>query len=492
MAAIQIENLHFCYPGNYDDVFENLNLSLDTSWKLGIIGRNGRGKTTLLRLLTGEYAYAGRIVAPVRFAYFPCPVPDPGMDGWQNLRMLCPEVEDWEIERELSHLGMDADALSQPFAHLSGGERTRALLAALFLSEDCFPLIDEPTNHLDSAGRKLVACYLKRKRGFILASHDRAFLDGCVDHILSFNRDSVELQSGNYSSWRQNFERREAHEASRDAQLRREIGQMKTAARRAAEWSDNLERSKTGTRIAGLHPDRGHIGHNAAKMMQRSKAIEARREQAIAEKSALLRDAEEVEALKLHPLVHRATRLVELRDVRIRYADRDICGPIDLEVKKGERTALDGPNGCGKSSLLKLILGLEVPHSGTAAHSSGLITSYVSQESTHLRGSLAGFERGRGADPTLLRAILRKLGFSRAQFEKDLSELSAGQRKKLLIAASICDRAHLYIWDEPLNYIDLDARIQIEELIRLYSPTMIFVEHDSAFRNAVATRIFTL
>ena len=112
MAAIQIENLHFCYPGNYDDVFENLNLSLDTSWKLGIIGRNGRGKTTLLRLLTGEYAYAGRIVAPVRFAYFPCPVPDPGMDGWQNLRMLCPEVEDWEIERELSHLGMDADAPS--------------------------------------------------------------------------------------------------------------------------------------------------------------------------------------------------------------------------------------------------------------------------------------------------------------------------------------------------------------------------------------------
>lgn len=493
MAAIQIQNLRFCYPGSYDDVFENLNLNLDTDWKLGLIGRNGRGKTTLLRLLAGEFSCAaGRIVAPVEFEYFPRPVSAPGQDGWTILQQLCPEAQDWEIERELSRLALDAEALAQPFDCLSGGERTRALLAALFLNENRFALIDEPTNHLDAAGRKLVASYLKRKRGFILVSHDRAFLDGCVDHILAFNRNSVELQAGNYSSWRQNFERREAFEAARDAQLRREIGRMKEAARRASDWSDDLERDKHGTRIAGLRPDRGHIGHKAAKMMQRSKAIEARREQAIAEKADLLRDAEETQALKLHPLAHHARKLLELRDVCIRYGSREICGPIQLCVEQGERIALDGPNGSGKTSLLKLALGADIPHSGTVTRASGLIASYVSQDSAGLQGSLADYARVRGLDPTLLRTILRKLGFDRNQFEKDLSDLSEGQRKKLLIAASLCDRAHLYIWDEPLNYIDLDARIQIEELIRLYAPTMLFVEHDCAFRTAVATRSFAL
>ena len=493
MAAIQIHNLRFCYPGSYDDVFENLNLNLDTDWKLGLIGRNGRGKTTLLRLLAGEFSCAaGRIVAPVEFEYFPRPVSAPGEDGWTILHRLCPEAQDWEIERELSRLELDAEALAQPFERLSGGERTRALLAALFLNESRFPLIDEPTNHLDVAGRKLVASYLKRKRGFILISHDRAFLDGCVDHILAFNRSSVDLQAGNYSSWRQNFERREVFEEARDAQLRREIGRMKEAARHASDWSDDLERSKHGTRIAGLRPDRGHIGHKAAKMMQRSKSIEARREQAIAEKAALLRDAEETEALKLCPLAHHARKLVELRNVCIRYGSREICGPIQLCVEQGERIALDGPNGSGKTSLLKLALGADIPHSGTVTRASGLIASYVSQDSASLRGSLADFARARGLDPTLLRTVLRKLGFDRNQFEKDLSDLSEGQRKKLLIAASLCDRAHLYIWDEPLNYIDLDARIQIEELIRLYAPTMLFVEHDCSFRAAVATRSFAL
>lgn len=492
MAAIQIENLRFCYPGSYDDVFQNLSLNLDTDWKLGLIGRNGRGKTTLLRLLMGEYRCEGRIVAPVQFEYFPCTVPEPQADGWTNLHLLCPESQDWEIERELSRLEIDVQALAQPFNQLSGGERTRVLLAALFLNEGRFPLIDEPTNHLDAAGRSMVAAYLRRKRGFILVSHDRAFLDGCVDHILALNRSSTELQAGNYSSWRQNFDRREAFEEAQDAQLRREIVRMKEAARRTSDWSERLEHSKTGVRIAGLRPDRGHIGSKSAKMMQRSKTIEARRTQAIAEKSALLRDAEEADALKFHPLAHHARQLVELRDVRIRYGDREICGPIQLRVEQGERIALEGANGCGKTSLLKLILGADIPHSGAVERASGLSISYVSQDSAGLQGTLPDFARSRGIDGTLLRTILRKLGFARVQFEKELTDLSAGQRKKLLIAASLCDRAHLYVWDEPLNYMDLDSRIQIEELIRAHTPTMLFVEHDMAFRTAVATRSFLL
>lgn len=491
MSIIQVENLSYTYPGSSEAVFENLSFQLDSSWKLGLVGRNGRGKTTLLRLLTGECDAGGAIHTGVQFEYFPRRVSEPQRPAMEVLREICPTAEEWELVCELSRLGLEGDVLEQPFSTLSGGEQTRALLAAMFLNEGRFLLIDEPTNHLDAAGRAQLGDYLRCKRGFILASHDRALLDGCVDHILSINRADVELQAGNYSSWRLNFDRRLAFERDRDAQLRRDIDRMKEAARQSADWSDRVESTK-GVRVSGLKPDKGRIGHKAAKMMQRSKSIEARREQAIGEKMALLKNAEKAEPLKLAPLAHHAQRLLELRDVRIRYGDREICGPLNLELMQGERVCLEGRNGSGKSSLLRLILGEGLPHEGSIQLASGLIVSYVPQNSAQLRGSLDNLAQTRGIDGTLLRTILRKLGFERAQFERDMAEYSQGQRKKVLIAASLCQRAQLYLWDEPLNYIDIDSRLQIEELLCAAKPSMLLVEHDAAFQRAVATRTLRL
>ena len=266
MSIIQVENLSYTYPGSSEAVFENLSFQLDSSWKLGLIGRNGRGKTTLLHLLTGECDAGGAIHTRVQFEYFPRPVSDSLRPAMEVLREICPSAEEWELVCELSKLGLEDDVLEQPYFTLSGGEQTRSLLAAMFLNEGRFLLIDEPTNHLDAAGRAQLAEYLKRKRGFILASHDRALLDGCVDHILSINRADVELQAGNYSSWRLNFDRMQAFEQARDAQLRRDIDRMKEAARQSADWSDRVEATK-GVRVAGLKPDKGRIGHKAAKMM---------------------------------------------------------------------------------------------------------------------------------------------------------------------------------------------------------------------------------
>ena len=212
MSMIQIKNLRFAYPGSAENVFENLNLCLDTEWRLGLIGRNGRGKTTLLRLLCGEYEFSGSIRAAAAFARFPPDIADSSADAESVLRGMCPEAEDWRIARELSQLEIAEDVLGRPFHTLSGGERTKLCLAALFLREDVFPLIDEPTDHLDAAGRAIVSGYLRRKRGFLLVSHDRAFLDGCADHILTINRSSIELQAGNYSAWQRVFARREQFE----------------------------------------------------------------------------------------------------------------------------------------------------------------------------------------------------------------------------------------------------------------------------------------
>ena len=430
MSLIQVSNLTFCYEGSCDNIFENVSFQIDTDWRLGLTGRNGRGKTTLLRLLQGMYPHRGTIRASVGFDYFPYTVPDPEECPLELLPAICPEVPQWCFLRELAPLEVPEEALYRPFSTLSGGERSRILLAMLFSRDNRFLLIDEPTNHLDRAGRELVSRYLRSKRGFLLVSHDRAFLDGCVDHILSINPSGIELQRGDFSSWYENKQRRK-----------------------------NLER---------------------------------RQQNAIEEKSALLKNLETNQPLKLHPLTHHARQLALLRDLTICYGSAPVCSGVCFQVEQGERIALCGPNGSGKSSILKLLCGQDIPHTGTLELASGLVISYVPQDASGLRGSLRDYAARCGIDETLFKTILRKLGFERVQFEKDMSDYSAGQKKKVLLARSMCQSAHLYIWDEPLNYVDVLSRIQIEELLTAFRPTLLFVEHDRMFCDKIATKLVEL
>ena len=205
-------------------------------------------------------------------------------------------------------------------------------------------------------------------------------------------------------------------------------------------------------------------------MMQRAKNIEARREKAAAQKASLLKNLETAEALKLHPLEHPASCLVRCRDLSVCYDGQAVFAPVTVELYGGERLALTGPNGSGKSSILRLICGEKVPHSGLCETASGLVISRVAQSPEPFDGTPGDYAGAHGVDKSLLFAILRKLGFERVQFEKQVSDLSAGQRKKLMLARSLCQRAHLYLWDEPLNYMDVLSRRQIEELILQYPP----------------------
>ncbi len=482
MSMIKIENLTFSYPSSYDNIFENVNFQIDTDWKLGFVGRNGRGKTTFFNLLLGKYEYSGKIISSVQFDYFPYQVEDKERLTEIILQEVCPFAQDWEIMRELSYLDVGADVLWRPFETLSNGEQTKVLLAALFLNEGHFLLIDEPTNHLDVKAREMVSAYLKKKKGFILVSHDRHFLDGCVDHILSLNRSDIEVQSGNFTSWVENFERQQEFETAQNERLKKDIGRLQQASKRSAVWSDRVEASKIGA------ADKGYVGHKSAKMMKRSKAIEARQRQAIEQKSNLLKNTETAQSLKISPLSYHSDTLINVSEVSVCYGGIKVCDPVTFTVQKGDRIVLDGKNGSGKSSLLKLLIGEAIEHTGTVQSGSGLIISYVSQDTSFLKGNLSDFADECHIDESLFKAILNKMDFERIQFEKDISDFSDGQKKKVLIAKSLCDRAHLYIWDEPLNFIDIYSRMQIEQLIKEFSPTMIFAEHDSIFRDTVATK----
>ncbi len=488
MALIDIKNLTFCYDGSFVPVFENVSFRLDTDWKTGLVGRNGRGKTTLLRLLTGSFEYGGTISTSVKFTYFPFEVKDKSLPVYEVLQRIRPDAEEWEIMRELNGLGMNAEELYRPFETLSEGERTKALLSVLFLRQGEFLLIDEPTNHLDAEARVTVAEYLRKKKGFILVSHDRAFLDGCVDHILSLNKTGAQIQSGNFTSWFNEFNKRQAFETAQNERLKKDITRLGEAAKRTADWAEKVEASKSGKADSGLKKDKGHVGHMAAKMMKRALVTERRRQELIDKKSELLKDTEKSERLKLTHQVYRSERLVSLKNVEIFYGDHRGCPPVDLNVCRGERIAVTGSNGSGKSSILKLIAGERLKYTGELNIGGGLTVSYVPQSADNLSGSLADFTRDKCIDETLFMTVLRKMDFSRDDLEGDVSAFSEGRKKKVLIAQSLCRSAHLYIWDEPLNFIDIYSRIQIEELLKEFAPTMIFVEHDRAFVDSVATR----
>ena len=491
MSKIQITDLTFAYDGSYDNIFDHVSFQIDTDWKLGFTGRNGRGKTTLLRLLLGQYEYTGHISAPMAFEYFPFPVADEGLLTMEILEEICPELPYWKIQRELSLLEVDEEILYRPFNSLSKGEQTKALLAVLFLKENRFLLIDEPTNHLDRHGRALVSRYLNSKKGFILVSHDRAFLDGCVDHILSINKSSIQVQRGNFSTWMENKARLDAFEQAENEKLKKEIQRLEETAKEKARWSDTAEGRKVGidpNKVDNTKGWRPLQGAKAKKSMARAKAIEARQQSAIEEKSRLLKDIEYSEALKLRQLPYHSSRFAELRDVSIAYGDHTVCQNVRFTVERGDRIALCGRNGAGKSSILKLLAGQDIPYSGTLERGSRLKISYVAQDTAHLRGSLTDYARAAGIDESLFKAILRKLDFARVQFEKDMADFSGGQKKKVLIARSLCEEAHLHLWDEPMNFIDVISRMQIETLLLEFRPTIVFVEHDSVFCDHVATK----
>ncbi|HJB46373.1 MAG TPA: ABC-F type ribosomal protection protein [Candidatus Mediterraneibacter surreyensis] len=494
MSLIQVKNLSFTYEDSFDPVFENVSFQIDTNWKLGFIGRNGKGKTTFLKLLTGEYEYSGSILSSVEFEYFPYRIENKEQLTYEITESVSPAMEQWELLRELNLLDADAEILYRPFCSLSFGEQSKVLLAALFLKEHAFLLIDEPTSHLDAAARDKVAEYLSHKKGFILVSHERDFIDRCVDHVLVLNRRSIEVCKGNFSSWYRDKTARDEAERRQNERLKKDIVKLKEAAKRTERWSDKVESTKTGSRVAGLRSDRGHIGHQAAKMMKRSKTLEHRRENAVQEKEKLLKDVESLDSLKLNILKHHSSRLVALRDLSIRYPDADepLFENFSMEIRPGSRIALSGKNGCGKSSLIRLILGEEVPHTGEIYTAGGLRISYISQDTSYLRGTLSEFAAEYGLDGSLFRTVLAKLGLERSQFETRIETYSEGQKKKVLLAKSLCEPAHLFIWDEPLNYIDIFSRIQLEDLLLSCNPTMLFVEHDRTFREKIATETISL
>ncbi len=499
MSLIDVKNLTFYYEGSPDNVFENVSFQIDTDWKLGFIARNGRGKTTFLNLLLGKYKYLGKIVSSEQFEYFPYECKDKRKHTIEVLEELNPDYEFWKVCRELTLLQVSADIWDRPFETLSHGEQTKVMLAVLFSKENKFLLIDEPTNHLDMNARTAVSDYLNQKKGFIVVSHDRNFLDGCIDHVLSINRTNIEVVQGNFTSWWENKKLWDEYEQNENIRLQKDIRRLKESARRTEKWAIEVEATKIGKKSEKYEKNidtRAYVGEKSRRMQQRRKNLERRQQKELEEKSNLLKNVEKTENLKLLPLQFHKEVLIEAAHLSLQYGSKVVCEDVNFAVGNGECIILQGPNGCGKSTILKKIVGdlseNVICKQGELILPDALQISYVSQDTSYLSGTLSDFIAEHQIDESIFKQFLRKMDFSRELFCGRMENYSEGQKKKVLLAKSMCDRAHLYIWDEPLNFIDVFSRMQIEELIKTYRPAMLLVEHDRIFVNAVATKVINL
>ena len=523
MTTIICRQLGFGYDGAEHNVFTDIDLVVDTRWRAALTGRNGRGKTTLLRLIHGELEPdRGTIERACPTAYFPRRVAQPSQSVRQVVKDAIGPFTVWEaemeaaladggeaalgrygnvlsayqdaggytvdarLETELAGLGIAEALWERPFDTLSGGEQTRCLLAGMFTSVEHFPLIDEPTNHLDGDGRRLLADYLRAKPGFLLISHDRAFLDACCDHVVALNPDTVEVQRASFSNWRATFRARLARQRTKNAELRGDIRALTATARDRRAGALKRESEKAP------HTDKGFTGARAKRQMKKAVIAEKRATDAADARRETLIDVEKERPLRLGRSQSAPAVLAVANDLALWRGTERLFAHLSFSIRRGDRVAVVGPNGCGKTSLLDQLESAPYRQAGTLSRPGHVSLSRTFQQPKWTRGTLRQRLRDAGLDESRFRQIMAALGVRGSVLDGGLDELSHGQQKKVDLARSFLSDADLLLWDEPLNFIDIDAREQIEDALLRDQPTVVFVEHDAAFVRRVATEVIDL
>ena len=500
MSNIKIKNLSFRYENSSDEIFTNLNLDLDSSWKLGLVGRNGKGKTTFLNLITKKLKGNGQIQTRLDFIYFPLHVRNPKNITFFELQDQI-NVEQWKLEKELNQMKADPNLIWQPFETLSGGEKTKILLALAFTQEESFPLIDEPTNHLDEDSRKQISEYLKQQKiGYIVVSHDREFLNEVTDHILALENKQIHLYQGNYASYEATKEKRDNFNINKNEKLKSEINELNRSRQKIQTFSKKSENKKNArahlkTEL-NSNLDKGFLGHKAAKIMKRSKNVERRMEKDIEAKQGLLTNIEEVNDLRMNFSPNYHQQVLKVQNLNIRIREKQLFKDLSFKVNKHEIVVLKGKNGSGKSTLLKFILGKEKEQdlniNGKIEMTNNLKISYLSQDFIQYQGSLKDFAKKYQLSYTEILNLLRKVGFARDSFTTKIEDMSLGQQKRVALVKSLLEPADFYLWDEPVNYLDVFNQDQLIKLLQTTKPTMLLIDHDDYFIKQVADKTINL
>ena len=515
MKVIVASNL-VKYHGGEVKVLSGATLSIEAGEKVGLVGRNGAGKTTLLEILAGnsrpdegsvEYPGEARVGMTAQKLYAGerglrsveeeiSSAFEPLMRRERELEELGAQLSDdptgalmerygrlqTEFERDggydyraraastLSSLGFAPEDWKRPVGSFSGGEQSRVALARLLLEEPDLILLDEPTNHLDLQAIEWLEGFVKNAKSAVLVvSHDRYFLDAVSGSIL-------ELEDGRINRFTGNYSRYVEEKKARSEQLARK-------AKANAERRAQLER---------------FVEKNRAKA---TKAAQARSKQKLLDRMEKIEDpkskAKNVK-MDLGGETRRAGRVVmEMEGVR--YAHDDAEGPLledlDLVVERGERVALLGPNGTGKSTIMRLATGELRPSGGLVRLGNNVSPAYQDQQLARLDDRKTVLQEAMGAtglDAPEARDLLGAFLFSGGDVFKKVSALSGGERNRLSLAEIVVSGANLLLLDEPTNNLDIPAREALEEALLEYRGTMFFISHDRYFLRKLATRVVEL
>lgn len=518
MAIIlQVKNVDKYYSGV--PILRGVNLFVNEKERIGLVGPNGAGKTTLLKVITSEIqADQGEILRSkkARIGYL---AQNSGLQSeqtiWNEVLAIFAPIREMEnrlrqLEREMGRKDILADEkkynqILQQYAQLqerfeqaegyayearirgalhglglgnldwentridtlSGGQKTRLALAKLLLEAPDLLILDEPTNHLDLEALTWLEQTLSGYSGaLIVVSHDRYFLDRFVETIYEVDRTHVTRYLGNYSAY------------------------IKQRAEKIAAWEKAYEQQQDEIRRMEEFIQRNLARASTTKRAQSRRKALARMER-IAEPP---REGEKA-AIRFATASTSGRKVVEVEELAIGY-EKVLISSLSFQLQRGERVALIGPNGIGKSTLLKTLAGLTPPYAGKVSYGTGVELDYYDQEQKDLEPTATVLEELWNAHPkldqTTVRSYLGQFLFSGEDVFKRVSDLSGGEKARLSLAKRMVQQANVLLMDEPTNHLDMNSKERLEEALLDFPGTLLFVSHDRYFINRLATRTIEL
>ena len=462
---LQIESVHKQFSTKV--LFDGASAHLRPQTRVGLVGPNGTGKTTLFKMILGEESPDEGTIRKrprLRVGYLPQELET--ITGKTALDAAHrDEYPEHEAKRILSGLGFSEADFARPVENLSGGYRMRVALAHLLLSNPDVLMLDEPTNHLDKPTQRWFEDFLlNSKLTLLVISHDTAFLDRIATHIWELRDKTIQEFRGNYTKFRE-------LRAERDAQLLASANRQAKEVARVQQFIDRFR----------YQANKAKQVQSRIKQLEKVKLIE------------LQRDAKRVKFR--FPLPSTSGRQVlELKGVRKRYGEKVVYPSLDFTVERGQRIALVGENGAGKSTLLKMLAGVLQPDAGTRLVGHGVTLHYFAQHQAEtlnpehtILESLA--EVSSTAETNFLRGLAGAFLFSGPDQKKPIKALSGGERNRVALARMLVEPANTLLLDEPTNHLDPASVDILTDALTEFPGTIIFISHDPTFLTRISTRI---
>ena len=519
MIVLSCNNLNKSF--GIDSILENVNFTVNEYDKIGIIGVNGTGKTTLFKIISGIYGYdsgdiytskdceIGYLEQNTNF-HSENTILEEVLEVFKDVIEMEKYLRDLEhkISEESSNtnsttleklmneysnkleafsdmngygykseakgvlkgLGFSDEDMDKPISILSGGEKTRVLLGKLLLKKPTLLLLDEPTNHLDSEAIEWLEVFLKQYKGtVILISHDRYFIDQVVNRIFEIHNKKLKTYNGNYSDFIK------ASAIEKELELKKFEDQQKDIKKQ----EESIERLKAFGREK--HLKRARSKEKALAKIDVLDKPEAYRKKA---------------KIEFNPSVTSGNDVLQLRDISMGYGERILFKDLNLDIYRGEKVALIGANGIGKSTLFKIIMNEITPLSGDIKFGTNVNVSYFHQEqkTLNLDNTIIDeiWEDNKQLTQTSLRTMLGAFLFEGEEVFKKISTLSGGERARVAILKLILSNANLLLLDEPTNHLDIDSKEVLEEALSSYTGTIFTISHDRYFLNTVVDKVLVL